>query len=137
MNLLQNFDNQMEGFVAIADVHPSFLDKKGRIYIAGPMRGYPAYNFPAFYAAEKYLFERGWECGNPARMDDEGDGPDAYTVMPGNQGVRLAMERDLLWIARNADAIYMLRGWEKSSGAAAEYALAKTLGLDIYYQETI
>lgn len=108
-----------------------------RIYIAGPMRGYDDFNFPAFYEAEEYLAERGWVVGNPARMDDATGGTDQFTVLPGNEGVRLAMERDLVWIAKNADAMYMLRGWEKSSGANAEWTLAKTLGIDIYYQETI
>ena len=32
---------------------------------------------------------------------------------------------------RCADAVFMLRGWEKSAGAVAEYALAKKIGLEI------
>lgn len=109
------------------------------IYIAGPMRGYAKFNFPAFYEAEAYLKSKGWlTVGNPARMDDEGPtGPDEFEVMPGNGGIRLAMARDLEWIATKATALYMLRGWEKSAGATAEWTLAKTLGLDIFYQESI
>ena len=39
------------------------------IYIAGPMRGYPEFNFPAFYAAEERLRARGHAVFNPARRD--------------------------------------------------------------------
>jgi hypothetical protein len=31
------------------------------------------------------------------------------------------------------DAIYMLKGWEKSKGASLEHHIAKELGLEIYY----
>lgn len=108
-----------------------------KIYIAGPMRGYPHFNFHAFYRAEEHLKQLGYEVGNPARMDDESGGPEQYTVLPGDEGIRLAMERDLTWIAKNADAVYMLEGWEQSSGANAEWTLAKTLGLDIYYERSL
>ena len=40
-----------------------------RIYIAGPMRGIPKYNFPLFDEAEKLLRQDGWEVSNPAAMD--------------------------------------------------------------------
>lgn len=32
---------------------------------------------------------------------------------------------------RCADAVFMMRGWEKSAGAVAEHALAKKIGLEI------
>lgn len=135
MTLVENpdFDDLVVTFEA--SMIPLYRPK--HIYIAGPMRGYENYNFPAFYEADDRLTELGWIVGNPARMDDETGGADQYTVMPGTQGVRLAMQRDLVWIAKHADAIYMLRGWENSSGANAEWTLAKMLGLEIYYQETL
>ena len=39
------------------------------------------------------------------------------------------MLADTKWICENADAIALLPGWEKSSGANAELALGKALGL--------
>lgn len=39
-----------------------------------------------------------------------------------------------LEMLRKCDAIYMLKGWEKSSGSVAEYNLAVELGIEIIYQ---
>src|SRR3546814_10570753 len=41
------------------------------IYIAGPMSGYPEWNYPAFFRAEYTLEREGWDVKNPARKDDE------------------------------------------------------------------
>src|SRR5262245_23383467 len=47
---------------------PTMTTKK-KIYIAGPMRGYPSYNFPAFDEAEAALTAGGWRVLSPAAMD--------------------------------------------------------------------
>ena len=44
---------------------------KIRIYIAGPMSGYPNLNWNAFDEKEKQLTAAGFEVVNPARMDRE------------------------------------------------------------------
>lgn len=98
-----------------------------RIYIAGPMRGYPDHNFPAFYDIENWLRAKGYETLNPARADDE-------TGLPvGSIGVAEALTRDAAMVA-SADAIYLLHGWEYSEGALVEWQLAKALHLQIFYQ---
>lgn len=98
-----------------------------RIYVAGPMRGLPQHNFPAFYDAEEWLKRKGFEVLNPARADDE-------TGVPiGSIGIAEAMVRDAEMVAE-ADAIYMLHGWEYSEGAMVEWTLARTLRRKIFYQ---
>lgn len=103
------------------------------IYIAGPMRGQPGYNFPAFNDAASWLRQKGHAVYNPAELEgnhDAAGNPVPFT--PENSRKALAIE--LAWIARNADAIYMLVGWENSLGARAEHATAVALGILVLYQ---
>lgn len=103
---------------------------KPTIYIAGPMRGYPNYNFPAFHNAEKVL-ELDYNVLSPARAD-ELDGFDASKTHEFTQAdMMVFIRRDFEMIAR-ADAIAVLPGWEKSTGATAEVALAKWKGIPVY-----
>lgn len=119
---------------------------KRKVYIAGPMRGYPNFNFPAFFEAAELLTEQGYEVFNPAARDNERHGEDISKNNPtGSEEVaaaqhgfslREALRDDMIWISMNADAIYLLDGWEKSKGATAEKALAEALGgkVEVMYQ---
>ena len=104
-----------------------------RCYIAGPMHGYPAWNFPAFDAAEEALAGAGWDVISPARMDREEDGFDERTS--GNlKPIDHYIERDvrlLMSLEPSRDVIVMLPGWERSKGATAERARALWRGLRI------
>lgn len=105
-----------------------------RIYIAGPMRGRPRWNFPAFDEARDHLASIGWDPINPADMDRKAHGPDiefATELPPGF--VREALSRDFAALA-TCDAIFMLAGWESSAGAKAELAFAQAAGLAVEYQ---
>ena len=113
-----------------------------RIYLAGPMRGIPEFNFPAFFAAEEELLKTGYEVFNPARRDVEKYGIEVYQSPTGrldeinpkiNFSLREAMEADSIFICRHAEAIALLPGWEKSKGASAEKALADAIGLEVMY----
>lgn len=102
------------------------------IYIAGPMSGYPEWNYPAFFAAEARLKAFGYNVKNPARKDEEmgyddkeakATGDTALAIKKGTFDFREAFEWDIKQIL-NGDAIYMLKGWEASPGACAEHATA-------------
>lgn len=102
------------------------------IYISGPMRGIPEYNFPAFYRGEALWLMKGWEVLNPARIDEEEDGFDPKkpeTIHP--DGMRHYLVRDVKMLAA-ATAIAMLPGWEKSKGAKLELCVAYAMGLDVF-----
>lgn len=116
-----------------------------RVYLAGPMRGIPEFNFPAFYSAAKFLREHmGWEVFSPAEKDNEVHGEDFIKQFKTGEdasisnaeskgfSLRRALGDDTAWICANADGVAMLPGWEKSRGAQAEVALAKALGLSLY-----
>ncbi len=115
-----------------------------RVYIAGPMRGRPEFNFPAFFAAEERLYdEHGHEdllVFNPARRDVEAYGEDLVTGTTGKLeeipqfSLREALGFDLDWICRHATEVYLLKGWSLSKGATAERAVALALGLDVTYE---
>jgi hypothetical protein len=112
-----------------------------RIYVAGPMRGIPEFNFPAFNAAAASLRAHGHTVFNPAEKDNERHGTD---ISKGNSdgceklataqhgfNLRTALGDDLRWICAEAEAIALLPGWEKSKGATAEHATAVALGLQV------
>ena len=92
-----------------------------KIYIAGPMTGYKDFNRPAFKAFALKLSLDGNVVLNPA-------------VLPDGLEQREYMDICCAMI-RCADAVFMLRGWEKSAGARAENALAEKLEMEIIFQE--
>jgi hypothetical protein len=113
-----------------------------KIYVAGPMRRRPEFNFPAFHAAAASLRAGGHEVFNPAEAD-ENNGFDP-TGMTGHEDLshlgfdlRKALGADLAYICKHADAVVVLPGWEQSTGARAEVATAEALGLQVIPLEAI
>ena len=112
-----------------------------KIYLAGPMRGYPEFNFPAFYAGAARLRSQGHEVFSPAERDNERHGKDIskgnatgcldQAAKEHNFSLREALADDLGYICRHADAIALLPGWQHSKGALAEHATAYALGLEV------
>lgn len=102
-----------------------------KVYLAGPMRGIPEFNFPAFHDWATYLRARGYEVFSPAEKGCEievTNDPDLQNSLAFRRKVFLL---DTTYICEHADIIALMPGWERSSGARAEYALAKAIGLEI------
>ena len=106
------------------------MSKKKTLYLAGPMSGYPEFNFPAFYEAEQRLSLAGYVVFNPANKESERE-LDKKALETGD--AQLAAEKGFnfrecyLWDVSKvieADGIYMLTGWEQSPGARGEHAVA-------------
>ena len=100
------------------------------IYVAGPMTGLPQHNFSAFDEAAERLrlsgwlvhspVEIGWLCG--VNTSDENE-PDAETY-------RRLVRAEMAALVQ-CDAIYLLKGWEKSKGTRLELEVALAIGMEV------
>ena len=112
----------------------------GKVYCAGPMRGYPGFNFPTFDSLSAYLRRHGHEVANPAEHDRE-----QYPAMaqwPGfvdgnvarcpEFSLESAMRWDLGQIT-TCDSLVLLPGWEHSTGARHELDVANWCGVEVLY----
>lgn len=113
--------------------------RKKRIYIAGPMRGYEDYNYPAFYLAADTIrstpeLDRIWHVCNPAEIGND-FAPLKEHFDQSSDLLKRLMEFELATV-KSCDAILLLRGWEKSEGARAELRVAIDNNLEIYTQDS-
>lgn len=92
-----------------------------KVYLAGPMTGYPEFNFPAFFEAEKRWTDKKYEVLNPARTDN-GDTTKEH---------KYYMRRDIEMLL-DADAVAFLPGWQNSKGATVEYVVAQAISLPMF-----
>ena len=86
-----------------------------RLYVAGPMSGFPELNFPAFHAETSRLRALGYEVVNPAEINTDQ-----------NAEWAACMREDIRELI-TCDAIVLLPGWMKSRGASIEYHIALRL----------
>lgn len=106
-----------------------------RIYVAGPMRGYPNFNFPAFDTAATKLRAEGWDVVSPAEHD-RSEGFDESKGEVDSEFLVKAFAWDVEQVLA-ADAVYFLPGWEASEGATLEHAVAQSTGKKIIYDEGV
>jgi nucleoside 2-deoxyribosyltransferase len=104
-----------------------------KVYLAGPMSGYDANNFPAFDRARDRLKALGHEVLSPADLSRAAGVSDDGTVVPDGMGYSEFMRQDIDAVFE-ADMLFMLQGWERSRGAKVEHALADLLGKRIVYE---
>lgn len=104
---------------------PRVAGARGKIYLSGPMTGYPGLNYPLFMAVSAQLRAAGYTVYNPAEFNH--DGP--AETFP----IRRAFSEYSRFICEEADAIVLLPGWETSKGAKAELALAENCKLRVVH----
>lgn len=91
-----------------------------KLYLAGPMTGYPELNFPQFHAETSRLRALGFEIVNPAEINAD---PTA--------GWLDCMRADIKQLV-DCDGVALLPHWNESRGASIEHNLARDLGLRIF-----
>ena len=94
------------------------------LYVAGPMTGYPDFNYPAFNDAAASLRARGFNVLNP--VDAEQHNPTPGTPQAWDWYMRHALRMVL-----ESSGVALLDGWRDSRGAVLEVTVAKALRLDV------
>ena len=93
------------------------LEPVRRVYISGPMSGYPGWNFAAFNDAASQLRELGYEVVNPVDINTD-------VTMPWAE----CLKADLAAVLECTD-VACLAGWELSRGAVLEVHVAMALSI--------
>lgn len=124
-------------------------NRQSTAYISGPMRGIDLCNFPAFDASRDRARKLGWNIISPADIDrahgldaiEDPEGVNRFVAAWTDDDLRAVVRRDMdaLMSLRKGrgDAIIMLPGWEKSTGALAEFMIARWLGLRVLEARTM
>src|SRR5262249_6649191 len=115
-----------------------------RIYLSGPMQGYPNFNHELFDTVTAHLRSMGHEVFSPAEWPRENFDPKMFICPKGDAKLAPKKGFDLPkalvtyanFISCEADLILMLPGWEPSKGCRYEHALAVALDLPIGYWES-
>lgn len=92
-----------------------------RIYIAGPMTGYPNDNYDLFHRAARHLrTTTNWDVVNPA--ENFGERHD----LPRERYMSLAVQQ-----VATSHVLLLLPGWRQSAGVWVELAVARACGLSV------
>ena len=120
---LYTLDDVAEGHCADSPYHDpiatGYVNEVRRLYIAGPMTGYPDCNYPMFNAAAEHLRSQGFEVVNPAEVSIK------------TRGHYVDYLRADLLAMLGCDAVATLEGWEYSTGARNEVMVAGTLRMPV------
>ena len=102
---------------------------KPRIYIAGPMRGVPKFNRPAFEDWAETLRAIGWDVVSPVEIGAK-FGTDLQ--IDSDPELLRKVKGEELRALVTCEAIYLLRNWQYSVGAREELAAALSRHLAVY-----
>jgi len=103
------------------------VDDVSRIYVSGPMRGYPDLNRAEFTRATALLREMGHDVFSPSERDAKINTP---LDLLDHVAWGSVMAEDLREVMA-ADAVVMLTGWLWSQGACLERVVAESTGREV------
>ncbi len=93
---------------------------KSKIYLSGPMTGYPEYNYPLFNKTAEYIRSYGYPVFNPAECFDGDTSLPKETYM--REDIKAVLECEM---------VVTLPGWQESSGALLEVEVARACGIPV------
>lgn len=91
-----------------------------KVYISGPIKGIDDYE-KLFLRVEEHLTDQGLEVVNPVTIPHHHE--DTYEAY---------MKEDIKALLE-CDSIFMIWGWQESSGAKFEHDVAKKCGIEVMY----
>lgn len=115
-----------------------------RLYLAGPMTGYPEFNFPAFEEAAVDLRRMNYVVWSPHESDLEAEWAatsPGYSRATGDPGSttelshRYFLAVDLAEVCKS-DGVAVLPGWQASLGAKLETYVAFNLDIPVHRYES-
>lgn len=107
-------------------------------YVAGPMTGIPAFNFPEFDRISGVLRDAGFNIISPAELDSP-EAREKALASPDGAGNKEAdsdwrdyLRRDVnIVMDENCIGVICIDGWERSKGARLETYVAEAFGKPI------
>ena len=107
--------------------------KPKKVFLSGPMTGYPGYNFQRFNLAEKQLADAGIECVNPVHICKKYKEEHVLA----DKAVFDKMIAEEQEAERECDAILLLDGWQMSKGVRLELKIALEMDMQIFLEEDL
>jgi nucleoside 2-deoxyribosyltransferase len=95
-------------------------------YLAGPMSGYPEYNFPLFDVAAAVLRASKFSIQSPHEID-HGETAENRGGLPYQTYIDAGLK-----MLESCQGIILLPGWPQSSGSCAELSRSIDLGMPVY-----
>lgn len=114
-----------------------------KLYLAGPMTGYPKHNIPAFLAAAEVLRAQGHEVVVPIELDEaeypgymeKAMADDTGTAQFGDCTWGDFLARDVKCVSDEVDCVVLLPYWHMSKGARLEAFVAITCEKPVYFYD--
>jgi hypothetical protein len=111
----------------IIDTPQEPFDRELTYYLAGPMSGYPHYNFPEFEYFAEILREAGIKVNAPNEID-HGETIETRGGLPYETYLQAGLA-----LLEKSEGIILLAGWPRSTGACRELSRSIDLGMPVYF----